>query len=96
MTAATVGPVIQSGEVARAVVASVEGDNAGRAVNVVDRGSYVRIEVERECVITRASVERELGRPFKLHELEVNMPSFAGRIDTSTEMIRFYLGERHD
>ena len=39
---------------------------------------------------------RELGRPFKLHELEVNMPSFAGRIDTSTEMIRFYLGERHD
>lgn len=96
MTAGTVGPVIQSGEVARAVVAAVEGDNAGRAVNVVDRGSYIRIEVERECVITRASVERELGRPFKLHELEVNMPSFAGRIDTSTEMIRFYLGEGHD
>lgn len=96
MTAATVGPVIQSGEVARAVVAAVEGDNAGRAVHVVDRGSYVRIQVEGECVINRASVERELGRPFKLHELEVNMPSFAGRIDTSTETIRFYLGERHD
>lgn len=96
MSAGTVGPVIQSGEVARAVVAAVEGDNAGRAVNVVDRGSYVRIEVEGECVITRASVERELGRPFKLYELEVNMPSFAGRIDTSTEKIRFYLGERHD
>ena len=96
MSVGTVGPVIQSGEVARAVVAAVEGDNAGRAVNVVDRGSYVRVEVEGECVITRASVERELGRPFKLHELEVNMPSFAGRIDTSTEVIRFYLGAGHD
>ena len=47
-------------------------------------------------MITRASVEQELGRPFKLHELEANMPSFAGRIDTSTEVIRFYLGAGHD
>ena len=96
MSVGSVGPVIQSGEVARAVLAAVESDNAGRAVNVVDRGSYVRIEVEGECVITRASVEQELGRPFKLHELEANMPSFAGRIDTSTEVIRFYLGAGHD
>ncbi len=96
MTVRTVGPVIQSGEVARAVEAAVAEDNAGRAINVVDRGSYIRIQVEGECVITRATVERELGRPFKLHELEANMPSFAGRIDTSTEVIRFYLGEGHD
>ena len=55
------------------------------------------IEVEGECVITRASVERELGRPFKLHELEANMPSFAGRIDTSSgSNPLLHWGQGHD
>lgn len=93
MTARTVGPIIQTGEVARAVAAAIEEDNADRSVNVIDRGSYVRVECVGECIVNRASVERELGRPFRLHELEANMPSFAGRIDTSTEVFRFYLGD---
>ena len=93
MTAGTVGPVIQTGEVARAVTAAIEEDNSDRSVQVIDRGSYVRVECQGECIINRATVERELGRPFRLHELEANMPSFAGRIETSTEVFRFYLGE---
>lgn len=86
-----VGPILQSGEIARAVAQAAEIDNAGRRVEVRNRGSYVRIEVEGgECVLRRTTIEAELGRPFRMSELELNMSSFVGRIDTGTETVRFY------
>ena len=94
MTAGTtsVGPIIQAGEIAEAVAAAVREDNAGKQVNVIDRGSYVRIEVDGECIIRRETLESELGRPFRMSELEVNMPSFVGQIETASDHIRFYKG----
>ena len=88
----TVGPIIQAGEFAEAVTAAVREDNAGKEVNVIDRGSYVRIEVDGECIIRRETLESELGRPFRMAELEVNMPSFVGQIETASDHIRFYKG----
>ena len=85
-----VGPVIQAGEIADAVVSAVREDNPGKEVQVSDRGSYMRIEVDSECVIRRETLERELGRPFRMAELEVNMPAFAGQIETASDHIRFY------
>ena len=87
-----VGPVIQAGEIADAVAAAVREDNPGKEVTVNDRGSYVRIEVDTECVIRRETLEAELGRPFRMAELEVNMPSFVGQIETASDHIRFYKG----
>ncbi|MGD9526355.1 MmoB/DmpM family protein [Pseudonocardia sp.] len=92
-----VGPILQSGEVARAVAQAAEIDNAGCRVEVRDRGSYVRIEVEGgQCVLRRTTIEAEIGRPFRMSELELNMSSFVGRIDTGTELVRFYHGEPGD
>ena len=89
-----VGPILQSGEIARAVAQAAEIDNPGRRVDVRDRGSYVRVEVEGgQCILRRTTIEGELGRPFRMAELELNMPSFVGRIDTGTELVRFYLIE---
>ncbi|WP_250549597.1 MmoB/DmpM family protein [Pseudonocardia sp. H11422] len=89
-----VGPILQSGEIARAVADAAEIDNAPRRVEVRDRGSYVRVEVEGgQCILRRATIEAELGRPFRMSELELNMSSFVGRIDTGTELVRFYHGE---
>lgn len=86
-----VGPILQSGEIARAVAQAVEVDNAGKRVEVRDRGSYVRIEVEGgECMLRRTTIEEELGRPFRMSELELNMSSFVGQIETGTEAVRFY------
>lgn len=84
-----VGPVIQSGEMANAVIDAARTDNASE-VFVRNRGSYVRIELDRECMILRESMERELGRPFQMRELEVSMPSFQGRIETTSDYFRFY------
>ncbi|MEV0083606.1 MmoB/DmpM family protein [Saccharopolyspora sp. NPDC050642] len=86
-----VGPVLQSGEVARAVADAAVIDNPGRRVDIRDRGSYVRIEVEGgECLLHRATIAEELGRPFKMSELELIMPSFVGRIDTGSDVYRFF------
>ena len=89
-----VGPILRGGEVAQAAIIAVENDNPGKAVRVEDRNAYVRIECEDECVLTRASMEEALGRPFQMRELEINLGSFSGQIDTSPDRIRFYL-DRH-
>ncbi len=87
-----VGPVVQAGEIAEAVGEAARIDNEGKRVDIRNRGSYVRIEVDGgECVLHRVTIEEQLGRPFQMHELEVSMPSFVGRIETGTETVRFYL-----
>jgi hypothetical protein len=86
-----VGPVLRAGELADAVLAAVEDDNPGSDVRVVDRGDYVRISTERSCRVTRASIERHLGRAFKLAELEAEMPSFSGRLRTRDDEFVWYL-----
>jgi len=86
-----VGPVLRVGELADAVLAAVEDDNAGKQVRVVDRGDYVRIHTEGQCRVTRASVERHLGREFDLASLEVEMPSFSGRLRTRYDEFVWYL-----
>jgi toluene monooxygenase system protein D len=86
-----VGPVVRSGMLADAVIDAVADDNPGRDVLVMDRDDYVRIHTEQECRLTRASLERHLGRPFQLAALEIDMPSFAGRLRTRTdEYVWFY------
>ncbi|MBC3190351.1 MmoB/DmpM family protein [Pseudonocardia sp. C8] len=88
-----VGPVLQTGDVARAVAEAAATDNPGKRVDVRDKGSYMRVEVEGgECILRRATIAEELGRPFKMAELELIMPSFVGRIHTSSDVFRFYLG----
>ena len=58
-----VGPVLQSGTVANAIVAAIKDLN--QDVIVVDRGAYVRVLVPRCCVVTRSAIERHLGRSFR-------------------------------
>jgi hypothetical protein len=72
-----VGPVLQSGTVANAIVAAIMDLN--QDVLVVDRGAYVRVLVPNCCVLTRAAIEKHLGRPFRFPgELETVMSAFKG------------------
>ena len=74
-----VGPVLEVGEIARAIVAAIRRTHA--EVHVTDRGSYVRVLAPGRCVVSRAAIEAELGRRFELRrELEQIMPSFQGRL----------------
>ena len=74
-----VGPVLESGETANAVIAAIRAHN--RDVVVTDRGAYLRVSVPRRCLLDRRTVERALGRPFRLPgDLELVMPSFSGKL----------------
>lgn len=85
-----VGPVIRTGDLADAVIDAAIEDNPDREVMVFEREDYVRIHAERDCVVTRASIEKHLGRAFNMAMLEVEMPSFKGRMQSSTEQMRWY------
>jgi hypothetical protein len=86
MTSATpetydrVGPVLQSGAIATAIIAAIKDLN--QDVMVVDRGAYVRVLVPRCCVVTRSAIEKHLGRSFRFPgELETVMSAFKGSLE---------------
>ena len=66
-----VGPIIQAGEIAEAIIEAAGIDNEGSKVNIVDRGSYIRIQLESECILRRETIENSLGRPFRMADLEI-------------------------
>ncbi|HSV38881.1 MAG TPA: MmoB/DmpM family protein [Nocardioidaceae bacterium] len=86
-----VGPVIRAGQLAEAVIDAVAEDNPDTDVLVMDRDDYIRIHTRGRCRLTKASLERALGGPYNLAALEIDMPSFKGRLQTRTdEYVWFY------
>jgi toluene monooxygenase system protein D len=85
-----VGPVLQAGPVADAIVTAIRRDN--RDVTVIDRGAYLRVLCPDECVVRRASIEESLRRPFVLPgDLEQVMSSFMGHFHVDEDQARWEL-----
>jgi hypothetical protein len=83
-TSDRVGPVLQAGAVADAIIAAITQLNTG--VVILDRGAYRRVLVPRRCVVTRAAVEEHLGRAVHFPgDLEKVMPAFKGLFAVSEE-----------
>lgn len=79
-----VGPVLQSGDVADAIVAAIRDLNED--VMVLDRGAYVRVLVPHRCVVTRSAIEKHLGRSFRFPgELETVMSAFKGSLQLNQD-----------
>lgn len=89
-----VGPVMRCGDLAMAVIEAAKIDNPGKEVFVDDKRAYVRIHTEHEMVLHRETIEDELGRPFKMNDLEVDLSSFAGQIESGDNSIRFYFAKK--
>jgi len=86
-----VGPVMRACDIAKAVAEAAQEDNPGKTVTVDDQIAYVRISTDGELVIRRTTLEEALGRPFRMAELELNLATFAGRIETTQDQVRFFL-----
>lgn len=84
-----VGPVINNSEVGDAVLEAVYADNVGRKINVEKHASYMRIQVEKECVILFDTVAEFLGRNVTRTDIESNMPSLEGFIRVEQDRMRF-------
>jgi hypothetical protein len=81
-----VGPVLEANETSRALVAVILKTNEGATVE--DRGSYLRVLVPQSCVLSRAAIEKELGRVFRLPgDLEPLMPSYKGTVRMSGDEV---------
>lgn len=87
----SVGPVLRGGEIAHAVCEAIEIDNPGCEISIEDHIAYIRIRLDCECVIRRDTMERIMGRPFRMQEIETDLSSFAGQIETTENHVRFYL-----
>lgn len=85
-----VGPILRASSITGAVIEAAQEDNPDKEIRVDDKLAYVRIEAEGELILRRETLERALGRPFRMSELEVNLGSFAGRIETAEDHVRFY------
>ena len=93
MKAGRVGPVLESSDVGRAIVAAIRCENDD--VVVEERGAYVRVGVFGRCRVSGAAVARELGRPFRLPgDLEQAMPSFVGRLSLDSDGATWEAGPR--
>lgn len=78
------GPVLVACDASLGVVAAIRALNP--EASVTDRGAYLRILVPNRCVVTRAEIERHLGRVFSLpSDLETLMPAFQGRFFVDDE-----------
>ena len=86
-----VGPIIQAGQFADAVVDALIKDNPGKKLEVIPRTSYVRVYGEAPVKLTKKSLEEALGREVRFPgEVEVNLSSFTGRIKTGSDEIVWY------
>jgi toluene monooxygenase system protein D len=70
-----------------AIIAAIEDDNPGTEIEVIDRRVYARIQAKQRVKVTRASIERHIGRTFKMRQLAPMMSAFAGRIETTSDAI---------
>jgi phenol hydroxylase P2 protein len=81
----------QKNEESRAIVDAIVGDNPSAIVN--EQPAMVRIDVPGRMVIRRASIEEQMGRPFDLQEMHVNLITLSGHIDETDD--EFVLEWKH-
>jgi toluene monooxygenase system protein D len=82
-----VGPVLSLGDDTDSIIAAIEDDNPHTEIEVIDRGSYVRIQGEDRVVLTEATLQSYLGSDYRIRSLENVMSSFAGRAITASDKI---------
>jgi toluene monooxygenase system protein D len=85
-----VGPVLQAGALTEAIIAAIRDLN--NDVVVVDRGAYLRVLTPRRCIVTRAGIEKHLGRSVRFPgELETVMSAFKGAIKLTQDEAVWHL-----
>ena len=84
-----VGPILRMGDEVEHVIAALEEDNPHTAIEVIDRGAYVRIQGEDELRLTQDTLRRHLHADFEIRSFQTMMTAFQGRVITSSDAITF-------
>ncbi|WP_210604017.1 MmoB/DmpM family protein [Brevibacterium oceani] len=84
-----VGPVFRMGDEVDKILDALEDDNPDAEIEVIDKGSYLRVQAEDFLVLTEATLQDYLGPDYRIRSLEMVMSSFAGRVLTESDSIRW-------
>lgn len=86
-----VGPVLRMCDELELVIRALQDDNPAEGLEIIDCGAYVRVQRPGFLKVTRESLKRHLGAEFSTSRFESIMPSFSGRIRTSSSEVVWYL-----
>ncbi|WP_308259289.1 MmoB/DmpM family protein [Pseudonocardia sp. H11422] len=81
------GPVLRMCDEVESVISAIRDDNPDSDIEVIDRGSYIRVQAPGRVRVTETLLQRHLGPAFELRSLQTMLSSFAGRIHTTSEEI---------
>jgi phenol hydroxylase P2 protein len=81
----------QRNEETRCIVDAIVADNPNAVVNM--QPAMVKVDVPDSMVIRRSTVEEQIGRPFNLQELHINLITLTGHIDETDD--EFTLSWKH-
>jgi phenol hydroxylase P2 protein len=81
----------QRNEETRCIVDAILADNPQAVVNM--QPAMIKIDAPNTMVVRRTSVEEQMGRPFDLQELHVNLITLTGHIDETED--EFTLSWKH-
>ncbi len=81
----------QKNDESRGIVNAIVADNPDAIVN--EQPAMVKVDAPEYMVIRRSTIEAEIGRPFDLQELQVNLITLSGHIDETDD--EFVLSWRH-
>jgi phenol/toluene 2-monooxygenase (NADH) P2/A2 len=73
----------QKNEETRCIVDALVGDNPTATVN--EQPAMVKVDAPDYMVIRRSSIESEIGRPFDLQEMHINLITLSGHIDETDD-----------
>ncbi|PKO94147.1 MAG: monooxygenase [Betaproteobacteria bacterium HGW-Betaproteobacteria-10] len=75
----TVFIALQANEETRPIIEAIVIDNPLAIVN--REPAMVKIDAPGRLTIRRATIEEQLGRPFDLQELQINLITLSGYVD---------------
>ncbi len=73
----------QRNEETRCIVDAIMADNPNAVANF--QPAMVKIDAPDTMVIRRSSVEAQMGRPFDLQELHINLITLTGHIEETED-----------
>src|SRR4051812_25634959 len=81
-----VGPILTKDKLAEAFLSAIREENAD--VNIIDGGSYYRVESASGCSVTKKRVEKYARHPIQFTmDLELVTPSFTGLLLCEEERV---------
>lgn len=81
----TVFLALQANEETRPVIEAIEIDNPHAVVNY--EPAMVKIDAPGQLIVRRETIEEQIGRPYDLQELQVNLITLSGNLDEDDDVL---------